>query len=195
MCRQLMQLARELQAGYANPFASLLEPYSHIVYRVGACQLFPADDCKARRFRSYELAMYFVSLFETAAIMSESQLSRYDLHHAHMYFDSSRGILGLLFHTREYPSFDEHEFPFNLGYCQQMSTLAIESEKDMGCRTVLLTFGGNCLVLLDGPDRAPFGTIYESEFGRAVADIYYFESRFGSKDEGLNRGLHVVPYV
>jgi hypothetical protein len=32
--------------------------------------------------------------------------------------NATRFSLGLLFHCKEYPAFDEAEFPWNLGWCQ-----------------------------------------------------------------------------
>lgn len=192
---QLAKLVRELQAERAKLWLNMLEPYGHPVHRIGACQLFPADNCGAHRFRSHEVVSYFVSVFEAAALLANSELSRFDLHHAHMYFNASQNELGLLFHCKEYPAFDDRTFPFNLGYCQMGSGLALGSDDSMNFRTVLWTFGGDNVILLEGPDREPFGTIYEQEFGDSIADFYYFCSQFGWKDEGLNRGLHIVPYI
>lgn len=192
---ELLQLWQAFKTECINPFEKILEPYSHPILRLGSCQLFPADDCNARRVRSHHLCLYMKSLFRTAAYLSDSRLSRYDLHHAHLYFNHSEGILGLVFHAREYPAFDDNLFPFALGYCQKGSDLFLESECDMEQRTVLWIFGQENMVLLEAPARWPFGTIYESELGRAMADIYFFESRFGNKGECLNRGLHVVPFV
>lgn len=192
---QLTQLGQALRADCVNPLDTVLEPYSHVVLRLGTCQLFPADHCRPRRVRSYHLCVYFEALFRAAARMSNSRLSRYDLHHAHLYYNYSTHVLGMVFHAREYPAFDDPSFPFSLGYCQTGSDLCLASGDEMENRTVLWTFGDEHMVLIEAPDRWPFGTIYESEFGRAIADVYFFESRFGNKEECLNRGLHVVTFT
>lgn len=180
--------------GCVNPFESLLEQYSHPVLRLGSCQLFPSDECSAHRVRNHDVYCYFKALFQKAAYISGSRLSRYDLHHAHIFFNSARNSLGFLFHAREYPAYDVESFPFDLGFCQKASDLCLAEENEMDSRSVLWMYGEEHMALLDGPSRWPFGTIYESEFGCAIADVYFFASRFGRKEECLNRGLHIVVY-
>lgn len=183
-----------LSAGETLPLDSVLQQYSHTVYRVGACQLFPSDRCDARRVFDVHVERFFCDLFRCAARVAGARLSRFDLHHAHMFFDSQSQLWGLLFHAKEYPAYCDETFPYRLGFCQMGSDVLLKRVEDMQRRCVLWVYGVEWLMLLQSYSRLPFGTVYEAEFGVPLADMYFFESRFGQKADGLNRGLHVVPY-
>lgn len=184
-----------LIVGERFPLDRLLQSYSHAVYRIGACQLFPSDRCDARRVCDFLVEQFFCSLFRHAAHVAGARLSRFDLYHAHMYFDPQSKLWGLLFHAKEYPAYCEDTFPYCLGFCQVGSDLKLEREEDMQQRSVLWVYGEEKLILLESWGRLPFGTVYETEFGIPLADVFFFDSRFGKKADGLNRGLHVVPYA
>lgn len=194
VAEELKHLREALMRDCVNSFDSLLDPYSHPVLKLGPCQLFPSDECRAYRVRNHEVYCYFKALFENAAYISGSRLSRYDLHHAHLFFNPTQNLLGMLFHAKEYPAYDVESFPFELGFCQRESDLCLADESEMECRSILWMCGEEHMALLDGPSRWPFGTIYESEFGHSIADIYFFASCFSGKEECLNRGLHIVVY-
>jgi len=194
VCRQLGKLHAALTAGDKQPFSSILEQYSHRIFRIGQCQLFPSDDCSVYRISDTHTACYITTLFERARDLAGATLSRFDLHHGHFFFNRKSALFGILFHTKEYPRFCSDIFPFCLGYCQQGSDVVLDSWDDMSLRTVLWVFGMEKMYLLDGSARKPLGTIYESEFGKAMADVYYFPGSFQPWQENLNRGLHVVPY-
>lgn len=179
-------------------FQEIVESYPYAVYRVGACQLFPCDNPDASRFRHHETSLYFASTFRIVAESLSCELSRFDLHHAHFFYSSRFKTFGLLFHAREYPAYTER-FPYNLGYCQRGSDLVIR-KGEMRYRNVVWLYGDGLdtsyitahLLFLDAQQRMPIGTCYETEFGEHLGDLYFFQSRFGEKENGLNRGVHVV---
>ncbi|CAM6115491.1 unnamed protein product [Calypogeia fissa] len=94
------------------------------------CTLTKYDD--GRRFAKQDITKYMAFLFETIAELSPSvglniSLNRFDLFHGHMFTAYNTGRLGILFHSREYPAYDENKFPLNLGYCQKGSTLPYDA--------------------------------------------------------------------
>jgi len=198
MTPQVLEVLNEvrvaLQREESFPLSSLLEPYSHQIFRIGPCQPFPSDDCGARRISDHSTTSYIVELFQTAATCAKASLNRFDLHHGHMFFNKSSSSLGIVFHAKEYLKYCPQTFPFDLGYCQRGSYVILNDAADMQVRTVLWIFGVNKIVLLDSSSRMPFGTVYEREFGDVVADIYFFQGRFQDRAENLNRGVHVVPF-
>lgn len=181
-----------------QPLASLLQSYSHPIFRIGPCQLFPSDDCSVYRVRNVCcVGAFFIRLFEISAALGDAELNRFDLHHAHCVFNENYpGALALIFHLREYPRHCVEHFPFNLGYCQKGSTLELPNAEAMLVRTVLWVYGDRHLYLLRG-EREPFGTLYESEFGEQLADFFYFDGNKSQRLRGetINRGLHVVPFA
>ncbi len=64
------------------------------------------------------------------------ELNRFDLFHAHLFYTKKTRSLGLLFHSKEYPAYDQQKFPINLGYCQQDSYLGYD-ETAMNLRNML----------------------------------------------------------
>ncbi len=64
------------------------------------------------------------------------ELNRFDLFHAHLFYTKKTRSLGLLFHSKEYPAYDQQKFPINLGYCQQDSYLKYD-ETAMNLRNML----------------------------------------------------------
>lgn len=191
---KLCLLKKRLVNGESDPFRDIVESYSHRVDLYGRCQLFPADDCAVHRISCYALTGFFISLFETAAELSGAALSRYDLFHGHVFFNRTEQILGVLFHAKEYPAFEEDIFPYELGFCQSGSNLFLNGGCEMERRSVLWVFGEEGMGLVESSDRLPFGTVYEGEFGEAIADLFYFESRFQWGRRRLNVGLHIAVY-
>lgn len=154
---------------------------------------FPSATCEARRPNDIGMVRFLSALFHAASEVCECTLSMHDLFHAHLFH--ADGVPGLLFHAREYPTTSER-FPYYLGYCQHDSRLVVHPI-DMRLRNVIWLFGHDVVVLVDADARTPFGTIYESEFGRAVADVFYFDS--GSRrchpNRRINSGVYVVPFI
>lgn len=87
------------------------------------CQL--ASSPSGRRFRARPinacLGLIFEQLPAAAALagLPPVQLSRWDLHHGHLFFEPGCGRLGLLLHAKEYPSWEAERFEVHLGHCQQ----------------------------------------------------------------------------
>lgn len=189
----LSLVANKCSIGKRSPFSTLVQPYSTSVYHVQGCLHFPCNQCDARRFHDLNLGAYFKGLFRQAGHLAFADLSRFDLHHAHFFHNNEENALGLLFHAREYPAAD-NKFPHFLGHCQHNSTFHISNDTDMGLRTVLWVFGEHIMVLLDSTRRVPFGTIYESEFGAPIADLFFFDGCRGKPQERVNRGLYIVSY-
>eukprot|EP00877_Chromochloris_zofingiensis_P014294 jgi/Chrzof1/9118/Cz03g36190.t1 len=91
--------------------------------------------------------------------------------------------VGILFHAAEYPQYDDTMFPYYLGYCQHGSSLEFD-QRSMDLRN-MLWFKGR-LAVLDASEHSPLHglllhegtrplrTVYEEDFGNAVADILYF---------------------
>jgi hypothetical protein len=89
--------------------------------------------CAALRRAPLQVAHHFAQLFHcvaagtAAAGLPPVRLSRWDLFHGHLFACHQRGALGVLFHCREYPAFDEAAFPYSLGFCQAGSELRYEA--------------------------------------------------------------------
>lgn len=173
----------------------VLAGYAHAVDPIGRCNVFPGGRA-VRRVTNRAVEVFFRALFEAAGFACGSKLSRFDLFHAHLFYNRTEGVLGMLFHAKEYPAFDECAFPYELGFCQTGSDVKLMRPGDMKTRSAVWFFGEEGVGLVES-DRLPFGTIYESELGDVLADLFYFEARFsppGNRLARLNRGLHVVEY-
>lgn len=160
-----------------------------------AASLFPDSKCNARRFRHSATMAFVIGLFRRCARLAGANTSLHDLHHAHFFYNASERTLGLLFHAREYPMYDPVAFPYSLGYCQTNSTLQLSCAGDMGLRNVVWLLGNPALVLLDSTARLPLGTVYESELGKPVGDVFFFDGAYGRPMESVNRGVYVVDYT
>lgn len=64
------------------------------------------------------------------------RLSRFDCFHSHLFYSSTHGQLGMLFHAKEYPAYHAATFPIDLGYCQRGSPLNC-SERGMDWRNII----------------------------------------------------------
>jgi hypothetical protein len=77
-----------------------------------------------QRFADSELNSYMSFLFHAIVTLAPSvgfnvTLSRFDLFHGHIFTSYDTNRLGILFHAREYPAYNNSTFPLNLGYCQK----------------------------------------------------------------------------
>lgn len=152
------------------------------------------------RFANKDLNSYFEFIFELIVERAPSiginmSLSRYDFFHGHLFLASGSGRLGILFHAREYPSFDKEKFPYNMGFCQTGSNVMYDDS--MNLRNILwlaplpsnVTKAWLAPGILAALDAHPGGiiyeklvpeyvdyvrTIYEDDFGEVVVDINYF---------------------
>lgn len=173
-----------LQRGEAWQQA-VLKPRKHSVHRVGACQLFPSEKEGAYFLKNKHMETFLVDLFDCVAFICDARLTRFDLFHAHLFYNHKHNALGVLFHAKEYPARNE-QMPYDLGYCQHGSDLEVCCTS-MKRRNVIWMFEKDGLALIEPVARAPFFTVFEDELGVSVADFFYFTS-------GVNQGLHVVPF-
>ena len=84
-----------------------------------------------RRFKDAALQRHFATVFAAVAAGAPAvglpvRLSRFDLHHGHVF--ATRDAVGLLLHAREYPALGSPDFDVNLGFCQAGSTLAWDAD-------------------------------------------------------------------
>ncbi|KAI5079594.1 hypothetical protein GOP47_0005073 [Adiantum capillus-veneris] len=204
-------LAREAVEwnGDASVILNSLSSESYLVPDVeGAneqhCQL--TKYLRGQRFIKEELNQYFAFLFETISALAPSvgfnvSLDRFDLFHGHLFLANTTGRLGILFHAREYPAFDEKTFPVHLGYCQVGSPLPYDDS--MNLRNILWLAPmpdctsrkcadnaswlapGSLLVLDAHPEGIIYKnlvpeyvdvvrTVYEDDFGAVIVDVNYF---------------------
>ncbi|RVW83126.1 putative ribonuclease H protein [Vitis vinifera] len=152
-----------------------------------------------RRFINEELNSYLEFLFELIAargpdIGLNASLSRYDFFHGHLFLARETGKLGILFHAKEYPSYEKESFPYNMGYCQIGSNVAYDDSMNLRNILWLAPLPSNSskgwvapgvLVVLDArpggiiyrdiiPDYVKFArTIYEDDFGDVAVDVNY----------------------
>jgi hypothetical protein len=161
---------------------------------------------RGRRFAARPLNALLAALFARvppgaqAAGLPPIALSRFDLHHAHLFLadpeeeEGEEGCgggrhrhrrLGLLFHAKEYPRADADAFPADLGRCQRGSPLAYDAAA-MDWRNVVYFAGAlaaldlgpggplHALLLMDGLREAR--TVLESDFGAPLAEVYHAEA-------------------
>ncbi|XVF57518.1 hypothetical protein PTKIN_Ptkin06aG0211800 [Pterospermum kingtungense] len=152
-----------------------------------------------RRFISQELNSYLEYLFKLIAergpdVGLKVSLDRYDLFHGHLFIARETGRLGILFHAKEYPAYDEEVFPVNMGYCQKGSNVTYDDSMNLRNILWLAPLPSNSspgwmapgvLVVLDArpggiiyrdliPEYVNFvRTIYEDDLGDFVVDVNY----------------------
>ena len=177
---------------------TLLMPYPQTVYPVGRCFVFPRHD-NIYRPRTIEQYSFFKALFVAISRLQKVSIGIHDLHHGHMFYNTSADRLGILFHHTEYPSYCEKTFPYNLGYCQRGSNVSWTNDRRRS-RNVLWMLGARWIVAIDCSEgsqneclimeeKKELATIDETLFGDVrVADLFYFE-------QGINRGVHIAPYL
>ncbi|XP_030544828.1 uncharacterized protein LOC115751205 [Rhodamnia argentea] len=152
-----------------------------------------------RRFISEELNAYLKFLFELiesrgSAVGLDVTLSRYDFFHGHLFLANDTGRLGILFHAKEYPSYDKEVFPYYMGYCQTGSNVTYDDS--MNLRNILWLaplpssstnswVSPGVLVVLDArpdgiiyqdliPEYVQFArTLYEDDLGDVAVDVNY----------------------
>ncbi|XP_072985267.1 uncharacterized protein [Typha latifolia] len=152
-----------------------------------------------RRFANEDLNSYLAFLFELIVMRGPSiglnvSLSRYDLFHGHLFLATGTGRLGILFHAKEYPAYEEKVFPFNMGYCQRGSNVVYDDS--MNLRNILWLApmpstvtrsweAPGVMVILDAhpdgiiykkliPEYVQFvRTVYEDDFGEVAVDVNY----------------------
>jgi hypothetical protein len=106
------------------------------IISTAACQCSITGTVSGRRFLDKAVNRFLADLFlalpkaiETVNL-PETTLSRYDLHHAHLFCDQTHG-LGLLFHSKEYIVSRNGSGDVdvgNLGNCQIGTPLEFENE-------------------------------------------------------------------
>ncbi|KAL0718102.1 hypothetical protein Bca4012_067424 [Brassica carinata] len=174
-----------------------LDPTIIPVPRTNKCQLTRTP--YGRHFIADEVNLYFEFLFRLIESRGPSvgfnvSLSRYDLFHGHLFLASESGRLGILFHAKEYPAYDEKAFPYNMGYCQRGSD--VKYGDSMNFRNILWLaplpsksgpgwLAPGVLVVLDAhpdgiiyrdliPNYVKFvRTIYEDDLGTTAVDVNY----------------------
>lgn len=93
------------------------------------------------------------------------QLSRYDLHHGHLFLSAAAGgQLGLLLHCKEYPAECCERFPVHLGRCQCGSSLefdddAMDSRNLVWCAAAGQGRDERCLACQLPPPLHPSGVL------------------------------------
>jgi hypothetical protein len=144
----------------------------HLTRSADRCCLYPSSD-RVYETRDLAVAWHMAALFAAAAGLCAARVSRFDLHHAHLFYDGR--AVGLLFHAREYPARGD-AFPHDLGYCQRGSDV-VAGRGEMRRRNVLHVLGDDELQLL-APERLQLDgmdgvhTVDEGLFGARVADVF-----------------------
>ncbi|KAI8998098.1 hypothetical protein BC832DRAFT_566181 [Gaertneriomyces semiglobifer] len=153
----------------------------------GKCTL-PKDDKGVQPFQpKTQLDKYFANLFKDIESSTKGaiQLNRFDLWHGHLFANDEANLVGVLFHSKEYPAVSE-EFPYSLGWCQANSTVPF-SDAVMARRNLLWTYSNETpkLYWVDASKKTgdemidltlgeePFYTMWEDFLGKLVADFYF----------------------
>ncbi|OMP03288.1 hypothetical protein COLO4_10518 [Corchorus olitorius] len=155
-----------------------------------------------RRFINQELNSYLEYLFKLIvergpSVGLEVSLNRYDLFHGHLFIATDTGRLGILFHAKEYPAYDNELFPVNMGYCQKGSNVTYDDSMNLRNILWLAPLPSNStkawmapgvLLVLDAhpegiiyrdliPEYVNFArTIYEDDLGKVVVDVNYLNT-------------------
>jgi len=127
----------EAEQGRRKEFKKALSPRLYTVpfiVSTAVCQCSITGTVSGRRFLNKAVNRFLADLFSAlpkaveTVKLPETALSRYDLHHAHLFCDQTHG-LGLLFHSKEYIVSGNGEVDVgNLGNCQIGTPLEFESE-------------------------------------------------------------------
>ena len=173
-----------------------------------ACRCRLTGTATARRFRSKAVNAWAAALFgalpgavagaggPSVGVLPSLSLSRWDLHHAHLFASPHHG-LGLLFHAKEYPAACPDRFPAHLGFCQLGSPLPFDPAA-MDWRN-LVWARGRVAALDLGPDSALHGellmdglhearTVLEADFGEPLAELFWFEELRARKRRDQHHG-------
>lgn len=163
------------------------------------CCLTPSTS--TTRFRKHALNTFCARAFlripglVAAAGLPPVHLSPHDLFHAHLFLTTTTAQLGLLFHAKEYPAYCQTQFPYDLGFCQQKSTVTANQEA-LDWRNIL--WFSNTLVALNVgqdsamhplvmPGVAPFRTVGEDVFGTPIGDVFWINGQLLVEDFGAGR--------
>lgn len=145
------------------------------------CDIFPEET--ALSLVCNDTRSFIKQLFISAAKAGNFSLSRYDLFHGHFVWNEMSQSLLLLLHAKEYPMYDAHSFPINLGYCQHSSDVSAAS---MHKRNALLLLdharvtGG----IIDTSNTSPYAGLTTSHFihtmpeevlGVPLLDVYFVQ--------------------
>lgn len=185
--REWAALEADAAAGcLARHLAPRAYPIPHTV-TTAACRCRLAGTATGHRFRSRHLNRYISELFQALpgayeiAGLPEIELSRFCLHHAHLFFAQKESALGFLFHSREYVV-GGPVAPGDLGYCQHGTPLRYDPPS-MAWRNAVAV-GGAAVAVDAGPD-GPLGaelvmeglkevcTVLEHDLGSPLADVYF----------------------
>ncbi|KAJ8901667.1 hypothetical protein NDN08_003873 [Rhodosorus marinus] len=149
----------------------------------GKCRPLPREE-NVFSFESSDTNAHIKALFKAVqkAVVNTGRpctLDRYDLHHGHAFSSAEHGP-GILFHSCEYPAFDNKKFPFNLGFCQEQSKTRFHPLRNAlwlcsrnNLVFVLNTLETKSLVSLLYPGQELLATVYAGDFGMSLADVYY----------------------
>lgn len=150
--------------------------------KAACCQL--CREPRAARLKDARAGRYFAALFSAAAAATGAQLSRFDLHHGHLFAHTAG--LGLLLHAQEYPS-NQPAFDHHLGYCQTGSPLLFD-EPTFALRNLLFVLPAAGPARLAALDCSAGGLLErqlvvpdtlcrvdEADFGAWLADITYLQ--------------------
>ncbi|KAG7023977.1 hypothetical protein SDJN02_15005 [Cucurbita argyrosperma subsp. argyrosperma] len=122
-------------------------------------------------FKLQELNSYLKFLFELIAARSAAlglniTLNRFDLFHGHLFLAFDNNRLGILFHAKEFPAYDEKAFPYNMGYCQIGSNVPYDASMNMRNILWLAPIPSNSTKDWEAPD----------DLGDAVVDVNYLDT-------------------
>lgn len=148
--RRCIQAEQRKRAEFKKALSPRLYTVPSIV-STAACQCSITGTVLGRRFLNKAVNRFLASIFlalpkavETVNL-PETALSRYDLHHAHLFCDQTHG-LGLLFHSKEYIVSGNGEVDVgNLGNCQIGTPLNFKSEA-MAWRNIIWYVSGVCFL-------------------------------------------------
>lgn len=201
------KIPRELTRAHTASSSGFLRDSCHwrkkALPKFGFCEI--DGRRRGRRHKSRRAQEFLAMLFQLVSKCSEGKISlnRFDLFHGHVFVASATNTLGILFHAKEYPAYDDKTFPYDLGYCQQGSTLRYD-EAEASTRNViwlaLADDGTEASVLAYIDTSSPayrdiltvpeLHTTYEGDFGRVQGDIYYFDSL---RNRRVSERLFIVP--
>lgn len=204
--RRCIAAERGTRTELKKALSSRLYPVPHII-STAACRCSITGTVSGRRFLSKAVNKFLADLFlalpkaiETVNL-PKTTLSRYDLHHAHLFRDQTHG-LGLLFHSKEYMVSGSGDVDVgNLGNCQIGTPLEFESEA-MAWRNIIWLGAGQAASINVGPE-SPLNTdllmdglhevctILEDDLGETLADIYYIEE-LGKHGRAPHHRLFVI---
>ena len=138
------------------------------------------------------LALLFQLLPSSAALagVPAPALTRFDLHHGHLFWAPHHRRMGLLLHAHEYPARCPDAFEHQLGFCQAGSTTRFDTA---ACDARNFVYFDSRVACLDASPASPLHgellmegvrelrTAQEGDFGRWLGDLSYFEELRGRR--------------